>query len=125
MLITYNVEDCAAAQTVAENLLTLSRSSPPGATNVVDVATLRREYPQRLGKTDFVLPEFKQINDAARWDHQREKVYARTNKRLARVDRNAPTERWTVPINRVVECEEKRPARCTACDATLIYRWDG
>jgi predicted RecB family nuclease len=122
-LITYNAEDCAAAQTVAENLVTLSRSSPPGATNVVDVATLRREYPQRLGKTDFALPEFKQINDAARWDHQREKVYARTNKRLARVDRNASTERWTVPINRVVECEEQRPARCTACGATLIYRW--
>ena len=123
MLITYNAEDCAAAQTVAENLVTLSRSSPPGTSNVVDVATLRREYPQRLGKTDFALPEFKQINDAARWDHQREKVYARTNKRLARVDRNAPTERWTVPINRVVECEEQRPTRCTACGATLIYRW--
>jgi predicted RecB family nuclease len=123
MLVTYNAEDCAAAQTVAENLVALSRTSLPGASNFVDVATLRREYPLRLGKTDFALPEFKKINDAARWDHQREKVYARTNKRLARVDRNAPMARWTVPINRVVECEEQRPTRCTACGGTLIYRW--
>ena len=123
MLVTYNAEDCAAAQMVAENLLALSRSSPSGNSNVVDVTTLRREYPQRLGKTDFALPEFQQINDAARWDHQREKVYARSNKRLARSHRNAPTEGWTVPINKVVECEEQRPTQCADCGATMIYRW--
>jgi predicted RecB family nuclease len=123
VLVTYNAEDCAAAQTVAENLLALSRSSPTGNSNFVDVTTLPREYPQRLGKTDFLLPEFQQINNAARWDHQREKVYARSNKRLARLHRNAPTAGWTVPINRVVECEEQRPTHCTSCGATMIYRW--
>lgn len=122
-LITYNAEDCAAAHEVAENLLALSRSSPSGNSNFVDVTTLRREYPQRLGKAEFVLPEFQQINNAARWDHQREKVYARSIKRVARSHRNAPTERWTVPLNKVVECEEQRPTQCTDCGATTIYRW--
>ncbi len=122
-LITYNAEDCAAAHEVAENLLALSRSSPSGNSNFVDVTTLRREYPQRLGKTEFILPEFQQINNAARWDHQREKVYARSNKRLARSHRNAPTEGWTVPLNKVVDCEEQRPTQCTDCGATTIYRW--
>jgi predicted RecB family nuclease len=122
-LITYNAEDCAAAHAVADNLLALSRSSPSGNSNFVDVTTLRREYPQRLGKTEFVLPEFHQINNAARWDHQREKVYARSNKRLARLPPRAATAGWTVPINKVVECEEQRPAHCTGCGATTIYRW--
>ena len=123
MLVTYNAEDCVAAQKVAESLLALSRSSPTGTPSFVDVATLKGEYPQRLGKTDFALPEFQQINDAARWDHQREKVYARSNKRVARAHRHSPTPRWTVPINKVVECEEQRPTHCAACGATLIYRW--
>lgn len=123
MLVTYNAEDCTAAQMVAEALSTLSQSPSPNNPNVVDVATLRREYPQRLGKPEFVLPEFQQINNAARWDHQREKVYARSNKHLARLRRNTPTSAWTVPINKVVECEERRPTTCAGCGATTIYRW--
>jgi hypothetical protein len=74
MLITYNSEDCAAAQTIAEALAALSHSTSTNDTNVVDLSTLKREYPQRFGKIDFALPEFQQINDAARWDHQRERV---------------------------------------------------
>jgi hypothetical protein len=122
-LITYNAEDCAAAHAVADNVLALSRSSPSGNSNFVDVTTLRREYPQRLGKTEFVLPQFHQLNNAARWDYQREKVYARSNKRLARLRPSAATAGWTVPINKVVQCEEQRPAHCTGCGATTIYRW--
>ena len=75
--------------------------------------------PSAWGKLISRCRSLRQINDAARWDHQREKVYARTNKRLARVDRNAPRARWTVPINRVVECEEQRPTHCTACGANV------
>ena len=123
MLVMYNAEDCVAAQAVAEKLLALSRSSQTGTPSFVDVAALKREYPQRLGKTDFALPEFQQINDAARWDHQREKVYARSNKRVARMHRNSPTPGWSVPVNRVVECEEQRPTHCASCGATIIYRW--
>jgi predicted RecB family nuclease len=123
MLITYNAEDCSAAKLVAETLSALSRPASTNDTSVVDVSTLKREFPQRLGKADFVLPEFQQINNAARWDHQREKVYARSNKRLALVHRNAPTAGWTVPINKVVECEEERPTHCTGCGAMMIYRW--
>jgi len=123
MLTTYNAEDCAAAQSVAEALSALSQSATVGSADVVDVATLKREYPQRIGNIEFALPEFRRINDAARWDHQRDKVYARSNKRLARVRRNAPTSVGTVPINKVIECDELRPKNCTECGATTIYRW--
>jgi hypothetical protein len=123
MLATYNAEDCTAAQIVAEALSALSQSAAVGNADVVDVATLKREYPQRIGNIEFALPEFRRINDAARWNHQRDKVYARSNKRLARLRRNAPTAGWTVPINKVVECEEQRPMHCTGCGAATIYRW--
>ena len=83
-LLIYNQEDCAAAQTVAEALSALSRSLPVGATDFVDATALKREYPKRFGKIDFALPEFQQINDAAQWDYQRERVYLRSSKRLDR-----------------------------------------
>jgi hypothetical protein len=123
MLATYNAEDCAAAEVVAETLPELSQSAAVGNADVVDVATLKREYPQRLGNIEFARPEFRRINEAARWDHQRDKVYARSNKRLARLRPNAPAPARTVPINKVVECQEDRPTNCTGCGATTIYRW--
>ncbi len=123
MLVTYNAEDCAAAQTVAETLSALSRSSPTCNGNIVDVTKLKREYPQRFGKIDFALPEFQQINDAAYWDHQREKVYVRSSKRLEKLQRGSFWRESNVPVTKVVECEERRPHRCAECGATTIYRW--
>jgi hypothetical protein len=32
------------------------------------------------GLVEFVLPEFRQINEAAYWDYQRSKVYVRSNR---------------------------------------------
>jgi hypothetical protein len=122
-LITYNSEDCAAAQTVAEALSALSQLRPACNLDVVDVTTLRRQYPQRFGAIDFALPEFQQINDAARWDHQREKVYIRSSKRLRRVREQTLKSRRKPIINKVIRCEEKRPSQCRSCGATTIYRW--
>ena len=90
ILLTYNAEDCAAAQMVAEALLTLSQCPSRDNASVVDVTTLKREYPQRFGKIEFVRPEFEQINNAARWDHQREKVYVRSSKLLRRLQGMVP-----------------------------------
>ncbi len=123
MLVTYNADDCAAAQIVAEALSALSQSAAVGNPDVVDVTTLKHEYPQRIGNIEFALPAFRRINEAAGWDHQRDKVYTRSNKRLARMRRNVPASVWTVPINKVVECQEHRPTNCTRCGATTIYRW--
>jgi len=123
MLLTYNSEDCTAAQTIAEALSALSYSTSTRDTNVIDLSTLKREYPQRFGKIDFALPEFQQINDAARWDHQRERVYARSSKRLHRVRREASSSECNVPVNKVICCQEQRPESCRDCGATTIYRF--
>jgi hypothetical protein len=120
-LLTYNAEDCAAAQVVTEALVALSVSGDNA--NVVDVIKLKREYPQRFGKIEFVMPEFEQINNAARWDYQREKVYVRSSKRLHRLQRMAPKTRHGVPVNKVIKWEELRPTCCATCGGTTIYRF--
>jgi predicted RecB family nuclease len=121
-LLIYNSEDCAAAQTVAEALSTLSRSLPVGATDFVDATALKREYPRRFGKIDFALPEFQQINDAAQWDYQRERVYLRSSKPLRRRQETSTTKAVR-RVDRHVRREEERPACCIHCGGTEIKRW--
>jgi predicted RecB family nuclease len=121
-LFIYNQEDCAAAQSVAEALSALSRSLPVGGTDFVDATALKREYPKRFGKIDFALPEFQQINDAAQWDYQRERVYLRSKKRLRRRQETFPTKALG-RIDRHVQVEEERPASCAQCGGTEIKRW--
>jgi len=112
-LVTYNAEDCIAAEIVAQALTSLSANP-----NVVDTASLKRDYPRRFGKIDFALPKFEQINAAARWDHQREKVYVRTSKRSRPRPRDAV--RKIKCAVRTIEVFEKRPTCCPGCRSTLI-----
>jgi predicted RecB family nuclease len=117
-LLTYNAEDCAAAEVVAQALSSLS--SPDA--NVVDAGSIKREFPQRFGKNDFALPEFQQINDAARWDYQRDKVSIRTGKHSIR-SRLKADARVLSRMARVVKVAEERPTSCTECGSTEIKRW--
>jgi len=79
-LLTYNAEDCEATQRVSEALFracdALASENP--ATCVVNADSLKREYPQRFGRTEFLLPEFQKINEAAHWDYQQNRVCVRS-----------------------------------------------
>jgi len=81
-LLVYNAEDCEAAEKVTEALRAvcnpLSSEKAPKL-DTVNVDSLKGEYPQRFGEVEFALPEFQQINEAACWDYQRNKVYVKSN----------------------------------------------
>lgn len=126
-LLTYNAEDCVATQKVAEALsyaceAVLSENPPM---SVINADLLKREYPQRFGKTEFLLPEFQKINEAAYWDYQRSRVYVRSDRRLLRLREKALKQglRTSARPNKTVAVEEERPASCTRCNGTLIYKW--
>jgi predicted RecB family nuclease len=126
-LLTYNAEDCQAAQRVADVLAHVCSEQGGGLTpnaEFVNVDVLRREYPQRFGKIDLVLPEFQQINAAAYWDYQRSKVYVRSNNRLkvvSRKIRSRPAK--ALAINKEIDIEDRRPECCPRCTAKLIYKY--
>jgi len=127
-LLTYNAEDCEAAERVTEALSAVCRplsSQEAPKLYAVNVDPLQREYPQRFGEVGFVLPEFQQINGAAYWDYQRNKVYVRSNRRLKRLSRKTAKEYplAEVPVNMVIPVEEQRPASCCRCNSTLIYKY--
>ena len=122
-LITYNAEDCQALEMVSETVWRVLDQSHAAQNGTVDVSTLKREYPQRFGSVDFLLPEFKAINEAAYWDYQRRRVYVRTEGKHSKLYRRKSARNKQVHPNKVVHVEDARPERCLHCDATLIYKW--
>jgi hypothetical protein len=124
-LMTYNAEDCAAVQKVADSIARVCDEQQTGelAVHSVNVKSLTREYPQRFGPLNFAVPAFEQINSAAYWDYQRNKVYVRSNSRLRRISqRRQRSGRKPVRINKFIETVDQRPARCSRCGASVIYR---
>jgi len=127
-LVTYNAEDCEAAAKVADALSAVCRpasSEEKPRADLVNVDSLKREYPQRFGEVQFALREFQQINEAAYWDYQRNKVYVRSNRRLQRLNREAAKGHSGVNIrpNKIIYVDETRPGSCSYCNDPLIYRW--
>jgi hypothetical protein len=125
-LIVYNAEDCEAADKVATALVAMCspNSGSESSYSTVNADALTREFPRQFGNVDFVLPEFRKINDAAYWDYQRSKVYVRSNSRLRRQEHNAANRQSIskVPANKLVMMNEERPSACLRCASTLIYR---
>jgi transposase len=80
---------------------------------------MKRESPYHFARNEFSLPEFADINKAAYWDYQREKIYIRSSPRLKQVARKGAKARpQALPVNKVMHCPP--PVCCPKCQATAI-----
>ncbi len=123
-LVSYNADDCEALQVVAEKVWTLaSTATIQESGGAVDAATIKREYPQRFGDVEFVLPEFNIINEAAYWDYQRSRIYVRTLPKQSKAHTHKNVNKVEVRPDKVVFVDECRPQRCPYCGGMLIYKW--
>ena len=101
-LIGYNMDDCRAAATVADALVRIcggGASEPQRSRGQFAGGWLPSEL---LANSTSVLPEFAKINDAAYWDYQRSKVYARTDKTIRRTFRNSRGKNKSAAIEKEV-----------------------
>jgi hypothetical protein len=126
-LVTYNADDCKALERLAGIISRLCDQSPVDKSStspddeVINVDSIQRQYPQRFGKVDFVLPELESINRAAYWDYQRSRVYVRTEPRLKQiVKRRAYADIRAGRPNRTVALPQ--PSRCPSCEASEFYK---
>lgn len=117
-LITYNAEDCEAAQRVAEAVTAIcseQESEAPEPSTSVNVESLGREHPKLLGRLHYSRPEFKEINEAAYWDYQRSRVYTRSNPRLKNAASQRISRKKTAIKARSVHMASVRPLACANC----------
>jgi hypothetical protein len=123
-LLTYNAEDCAALEAVTRKLLDLHEGSPqagnPFNGEIVETAKLKWEHPYGFKRNTFAFPELKAINNAAYWDYQRERVYAKSNRSLKHVKRRKASSTKVLRPDKTVECG--RPRSCPKCNSPDIFK---
>jgi predicted RecB family nuclease len=127
-LIRYNMEDCLALKAVVEFLARLAPGrqagdiGSPTSSEVVHTRDLqsRSGRRHRFGKQDSTLPGFDYVNLCAYFDHQRDKVFVRTNPRLKAIGRGKRRARCpSFPINKTVELLCKR---CISCNSRKLFQ---
>ena len=122
-VITYNAEDCEAAERVVSALAQLCQKPILTVASidnyVVYADTLKRPHPYRWEKDEFSTLEFEFINRAAYWDYQREKIYVRSCQWLKHVTRKSAKGRIkALSINKVVKY--KPSCSCPKCNSTNV-----
>ena len=120
-LIDYNMDDCRAAATVADALVRICGGGASGL-DAVDVGSLEVGFQRTFGKFDSALPEFGKINNAAYWDYQRSKVYARTDKTIRRTVQKSQGRSKNATVEKEVTVEDL-PETCPRCDATRFWMY--
>ncbi len=122
-LITYNTEDCMALARLHGHLgdYSVNGDTTTCAKDVVHADCLPRNFPCTFKKNQFQFAEFEQINQAAYWDYQREKVLVKSSERLKRIAQKiGPKIKLKPRINKIVEWPG--PTACPKCGALKIYR---
>jgi hypothetical protein len=127
-LIRYNAEDCAALKAIVDLLHQVAPSgsgtpvgwASPAVVHTDDLHQVSHRR-HRFGKKESSLPGFEYVNRCAYFDHQRDKVFARTHPQFRSSGRSRNGRR-TVRINKVVEltCE-----RCPACGSKRVSQIGG
>jgi hypothetical protein len=124
-LIEYNMEDCEGLQRV-ENFVN-NLFSPRGAStdhedvDIVNIESLPRETPFKFQRVQFSLPEFEEINRAAYWDYQRDKILVKSSKRLKGIGEKVPKRRLVKPRpNKTIDWPA--PTECPKCSGSKFWR---
>jgi predicted RecB family nuclease len=130
-LVRYNTEDCLALKAVVEFLIQVASTEATGtpgslaSPHVVHTTELQSHTGRRhrFGKKESSLPGFDYVNQCAYFDHQRDKVFVRTNPRLKVIQQQRRRARRSVlPINKVVELSCKR---CPSCNSRKLFQMGG
>ncbi len=123
-LITYNSQDCEALELVTNKVVELqyhlANVDPSLQVGFVHTDKIKKEHLYGFGRTTFALPELDEINKAAYWDYQRDRVYIKTNSRLKRSMKSTSATRKHIPPNKTIMCHP--PSFCKECNSTKLYK---
>jgi hypothetical protein len=130
-LVTYNREDCAALRRVTEFLHTngpgastsgeaeYAAAGDPLVSSVEEIDQLGA--PKRWGEIEFVHADYQFINGCARFDYQRQRVYARTSKSIRKSQREPGLHRnRKLRVSRRLQIVARK---CPSCRGKEIIRW--
>ena len=122
-LIGYNSEDCRVLEIVAQ-AVSRNGDEQPGAAagkqqkDVVSVESLK-SLETMWPKFKSPFSELEQVNKAARWDYQRDRVYVRSSQRIRRiVERERTIKPRLARITKIIQTPKL--VCCPTCMGTVI-----
>jgi len=126
-LINYNLEDCVALKKVKQFIYSAGRKNlktDESNGNVNKVAWINEidelSSSRRWGKANFFHSDFKNINDCAYFDYQRQRVFIRTSKTIKK---NTPKPHLRRNRNlRVTQKIKIESRKCTFCKSDDLTR---
>jgi predicted RecB family nuclease len=119
-LIAYNAEDCEALSLVADTLSQISQwdITAPKSTGpmlgIVHAESLERKPNSKWRSFKSPLPELEQVNVAAHWDYQRDRVFVRSGVGKKRKPTTRSTSRGSVKTAAKVVVFKPSPS-CPQC----------
>jgi predicted RecB family nuclease len=122
-LITYNTEDCMALARLHGRLgdLSVHGDKAKCPADVVHADSLPHGFTRMFKTNQFQFAEFQQINRAAYWDYQREKILVRSSARLKRIARMTSKQTKARPRpNVILDCTH--PSVCPKCGGFTVYK---
>src|SRR5262249_43757175 len=82
-LIDYNQQDCEALELVTNQLVGLHRAAAGDDSSsqkheVVRISEVKSGDPYQFKRNEFVFPEMEDVNKAAYWHYQRDRIYVKS-----------------------------------------------
>ena len=115
-LIEYNADDCRALVELSKMVSAIAARTPqPGVVPVSTTTTAQTFY-----RKGFVIPEFKEINDAAYWDRQRDMIYVRSSQHYHGKRQRERERAMKMKPNRTLTATS--PSSCSTCGCTQLRR---
>ena len=118
-LIGYNQEDCVALKTICdfirstastENQLPLSTCEQ---SSIVYTKDLSKPF-HKWGRPVFALEDLERASKCAYFDYQRERVFVRTSRRIAKAEKANKKKARSLPVNKRIEVSCKRCSHCNS-----------
>ena len=121
-LIAYNADDCKALEILTCFAIGMCQHESPGiAKPTSDVIVVDKLKPlmrfNLMSRDGAALPEFKEINKAAYWDYQRQRVYVRSSKIIRKASQRALKGRArSLTVRGTIEYPA--PSSCLRCGSS-------
>ncbi len=122
-LIRYNADDCEALEVVSQTIASLCKNASGGSgtaheAEIVYTDNLGKVFDSKWKKFKSSIAGLERINDAAQWDYQRSRVYARsepmkrsstiTPKTISKPKQQKPTEIAWIPPDDCPKCASRK-----------------
>jgi len=117
-LIRYNLEDCQALLMVKNWLNSLTDGNKSNE-NVSQVADIKKQSLFKFGDTGYIVPEFKEINNYAYFNYQRDKIYLKTNKKIKKTSQKNLKVKSAIPNQKIYAI---KPENCPSCGYHKLYK---